>query len=272
MRLIVLLWIALGGSAGAHAGSAEDSLKQANTFMTWLQSHEKKFLNCEIEKTETHYVLCDKTRVSIAELKKLFAMTPAELKDYLAKGSTKIEILCDDKKDAPFGAVCEKKSPRATFTKLTSLHGQYLPDEDVILLRGGATPGCLVHEYIHSLQSKNNELFEGHAYKKERNAIQKSLVQVMDDKIELIRWLEANGKKSKVKEHLPEFMAVNKKLREFAPWQDLIDERSIFLLYLKYGQEFGAGPEDIRLARKNMRFICKSARWKGKLPKDQCQL
>lgn len=199
-------------------------------------------------------------------------MSPSELKKYLSGGPMKIEILCDGKRDAPFGAVCEKKTTRASFSKLTSLHGQYLPDEDVILLRSGSSPGCLIHEYIHSLQSKSSELLDGRAYKKNRNAVQKALVQVMDEKIELIRWLEANGKKSKVKEQLPEFMAVNTKLQEFAPWQDLIDERGIFLLYLKYGREFGVGEEDIKLARKNMGFICKSRRWKGKLPKEQCQL
>lgn len=50
------------------------------------------------------------------------------------------------------------------------------------------------------------------------------------------------------------------------------DERSIFMLYLKFGNEFGAQEEDIGLAKLNMGYICNSKTWKGQLPSNQCDL
>lgn len=68
-----------------------------------------------------------------------------------------------------------------------------------------------------------------------------------------------------------QFMKASNDLRSFAKWQDLIDERNIFLLYLKFGKDFGASEEDIALAKKNMGFICANDKIKPLLPESDCR-
>jgi len=145
-----------------------------------------------------------------------------------------------------------------------------LPEHNTILIKSSTSTGSLIHEYIHHLQSNNIQPFKGKLYKKERNAIQKELIQQMDSKIEIIQNLEKQGKHSELQNHMPEFMYAANSLQDFAPWQDLIDERSIFLLFINHAEELKIHFDDVSLAKQNMRYICESAAWKNKLSKNEC--
>jgi len=247
-------------------------LEEAVDFFGWLEQHAKDFAICEPTKDGDNYVLCDKTKVSRVELEKLFKMKAKDLVSEIEGKGLKVELVCAAGSETPaLGQECVKDSKNKMFAEISSLHGKYLPEEKTILIRNSANPGSLVHEYVHSLQSANGNEVYGKIYKKRRNEIQRSLGDLMDKKIATIQDLEKKGKKADAKLHLQEFMLASNAMRGFAPWQDLIDERGIFLLYLKYGQEFGAAEDDLKLARKNMGFICKNPKLSKLIPEKQCK-
>ncbi|MEQ1664990.1 MAG: hypothetical protein ABL927_06395, partial [Bdellovibrionales bacterium] len=188
-----------------------------------------------------------------------------------AKGIT-VELVCAEGEQSRFKSDCSAKSKNIMFNEISSLHGKYLPEEKKILIRNTASAGSLIHEYIHYLESENINLIYEKIYKKTRNQIQAQLINQMDIEIPIIQKLEKSGKKNEIPAHLAKFMAANDALRGFAFYQDLIDERNIFILYLKYGHEFGAKDEDLALAKKNMGFICKNPKIASVLPKAQCDL
>lgn len=265
------IWIALAGLCFGLNVIASSDLEEAADFLSWLEKNATEFSKCEPTKNGGKYVLCDQTKVDQAELKALFAMTPEILISKLRTKNLRVELICgSEKKNRIPGLACAKESSNQAFTQVTSLHGKYLPNEKTILIRNSASSGSLIHEYIHSLQSENENKIYGRVYKKSRNEVQKRLTNLMDKKIATVQELEKKGKKEEAKSHIQEFMLASDAMRAFATWQDLIDERSIFLLYLKFGREFGATNEDLALAKKNMEFICKNPKLTRVLPKKQC--
>ena len=249
-------------------------IDNAATFFEWLEKNAKEFGSCEPTKRGRLYLLCDGTTVPQDDLLTLFSRNPSELISDLNQRGLKIEILCDSNvasSKAEFNNVCSKTTSRKTFSEIKSTHGQYLPEEKTALLRSSATRGSLIHEYLHHLQSSNQNPIRGHIYKQERNEIQRSLIQLMEKTTLRITDARLKGDKAGLQYNLKIFGLAADTLRGFAPWQDLIDERPIFLLYLKYGKDFGATQEDLDLARKNMSFICKNPKLKPVLPNVQCQ-
>jgi hypothetical protein len=250
---------------------ATTTLEEAAQFFGWLEEHAKEFAQCEPRLEGGDYVLCDNTKVAKADLKKWFAMSAKDLIAEIRTKGLKVELICDEKSTAPaLGNECVKAGKDSLFSEISSLHGKYLPEEKSILIRNSATPGSLVHESIHSLQANNDQPVYGKVYKKTRITIQRHMTELMDKKIAVVQKLEKEGKKAEAKTHVDEFMIASQIVRGFAPWQDLIDERGIFLLYLKYGKEFGATDADLALAKKNMHFICKNPKLTKLLPKKQC--
>ena len=273
-RLVLVPLLSFMALAGvAFAGNAE-VLREGQAFQTWLTANEVSFLNCEVKKVGDAFVLCDNTEIPAAELRELFRLEAAALVNTLQKKGAKIEILCDaNVPKANFAEVCTAASKREAFKKLTHLHGQYLPEDDVILVRSSSSRGSLIHEYLHRYQSKNTKPVFGKIYKAERNRLQRELVRAMDATIAQVQALEKAGKKKEALPLLPDFMGISDLMQNFGPWQDLIDERGIFVLYLKYGQELGVSAQDLALARKNMGFICKSKTWGEKLAQNpHCKL
>jgi hypothetical protein len=268
MKTFLLLAALLSTTALAESG-----VEEAATFQAWLEQHGKEFGACEPTKEGENYILCDKTAVPAEQIKKLFALKPKDLLTAMQEKGLKVELICAAGKDkAKLGEECLRESTNKMFAEITALHGKYLPRERTILIRNSASPGSLVHEYVHSLQSENGNEIYGKAYKKSRNEIQRKLIAQMDEKIAAIQELEKTGKKEGIQAHLGEFMQASDALRAFAPWQDLIDERGIFLLYLKFGREFGATKDDLALARKNMGFLCKNPKIGTLIPEKQCKL
>lgn len=246
-------------------------LENAVALLSWLEQHASKFGSCIPTKVGDHYELCDKTRVDARELKQLFQKSPADLVSWLKTKGYKVEILCDASTQAnPFKGLCNPSSERKMFEDLSSLHGQYLPQERTILIKSTASRGSLIHEYIHSLQAQNDREVYGKKYKKERIAVQDQLTQFMDSQIALISALEKQKKIFEAQSLIKPFTLASDAMRAFAPWQDLIDERGIFLLYLNHGQEFGAQTEDLVLAQKNMDFICDNPKLRPVLKGNQC--
>jgi hypothetical protein len=268
-RLSALCLVCLFFSNSALASSV---LKQAQEFYTWLHAHESQFLACKIQKERGSYKLCDGTEVFEKDLGELFKLSPQELVKRLTKRGLHLEILCDSPSAAKtFSSVCVSKSNRKMFKEMSALHGQYLPEEKTILIRSSALKGSLIHEYVHHLQSENKSLLYGKIYKQEKNRLRTELTAEMDRLILEVQALETEGKKEKLAPKLKEFMTLSDLMNKLGPWQDLIDEREIFLLYINYGKDFGVSEDDVALAKKNMGFICKSTKWAGKLPAEQCQ-
>jgi hypothetical protein len=273
-RHFFLFFILFLHSISNGYSSEEKIITQAKYFFAWLESHRSEFIHCKTEKIGDNYKLCDGTEVQKPDLVKLFKLGPSELIKELKGRGIKVEILCDPNSTAPktFQAECLSSSNRKMFKEMTSLHGQYLPDERCILLRSSALKGSLIHEYIHFLQSENKMSVYGKVYKNTKNQIKKNLSAQMDKFILNVQRLEKAGKKAELESQVKAFMNVSDLMRNFAPWQDLIDEREIFLLYLEYGNEFGVEAEDKALAQKNMGFICKSKAWTNSIPAHQCAL
>ena len=244
--IIILLF-----SRGTRAQDSAD-------FFDWLNQHKEHFIQCVPTKEGENYRLCDNTQINQVFLKRLFKKTTQELYDHIKNENIQIIIYCQKDLKGIFDNYCTSEP-----NKLDKLHGKFLPEENTILLQSNSTRGDLIHEYIHSLQYKNSNVIFGRRYKAQRVIIQKSLVEKMDQAIE-------KSKLTKTKKEIAPLIQIVKdassQMVQFSYWQDLIDERSIFLLYLIYGHEFNLPLEDLNLARKNMGFICK----REKLPTTQC--
>lgn len=150
--------------------------------------------------------------------------------------------------------------------KNARLQGQYHPVTNTIDIQSDAYQGSLIHEYIHYLQYKNENLIDEKRYKFERANLQQSLVKLMDEKTLEVKESAKEKNQKKVKELVAIVVQASGQLMNYSPWQDLIDEKNIFLLYKKFGHEFGVKDEDLALASLNMGFICK----RFKLPEAQC--
>lgn len=238
-------------------GSSEPScLDNADKFFSWLNANKAKFAACELNVDQDQVVLCDGTTIEGSELKKMFRMKPKDLLEFIGAKKVKVEVLCDQKEQKGHFHECLHQSHRKMFQKVTSLHGMHLPQERLILIRSSTTPGSLIHEWIHFLQSSNTSPIYGRIYKKERVAIQDCLTKIMDDQIALITELEKSGDIKALKASMQTFMEAQQRMMQFSLWQDLIDERSIFVLFLKLGKAQGVSEEDLLLARKNMQYIC----------------
>jgi hypothetical protein len=267
--MLVLLLFSLLARLPAHA----EPLEEAVSFFEWLESHAREFAACEPRLDQGDYILCDNTRVPKAELEHLFALPAAKLEEELKAKGLQVELVCaGDGTKALLEGSCQKDSTNKMFAEISSLHGKYLPEEKRILIRNSASPGSLIHEFVHSLQSSNENSIYGQVYKKKRNRIQGALNRLMDSDLKAVQELEKNGRQAEAKPKMQEFLVASDAMRGFAPWQDLIDERSIFLLYLKFGKSFGATDADLALARKNLGFICGNPKLKELLPKTQCTL
>ena len=62
------------------------------------------------------------------------------------------------------------------------------------------------------------------------------------------------------------FIKINSYMIDFGKWQDIIDERSIFLLYKDHGNEIGMAQTDIDFAVKKLNALCDNAKLKRSLP------
>lgn len=232
-------------------------LDPAIDFFAWLESHAKEFAQCSPKIEGENYVLCDATRVPRAEIKRLFGLTRDQVITNLKEKGIAVEVL-------------DEADPK--LTSALDLHGKYLPETKTILIRKSATLGSLLHEYIHFLQSENAVSIYGKKYKQERNKLQADLAKLMDQQITEIKSLKSDANPKRSRDLLNEFSIASQALQGFAPWQDLIDERGIFLLYLKYGKEFGASDEDLAMARRNMSFICTNPKLTKLIPQAQCSM
>jgi hypothetical protein len=257
----------------ASATSSKTVIAQADGFFRWLDQHESQFLQCGVQKKGETYTLCDGTEVPRKDLADLFKLEPEPLVEEMQRRGIKVEILCDaDTASAKtFAAHCLTTSTRKLFQEMSALHGQYLPEEKTILLRSSSLKGSLIHEYVHHLQSQSKNSVYGKVYKREKNEVRRRLTLEMDRLIPIIEAENKAGKNAQVAADLKSFMAVSEKMQSFAPWQDLIDEREIFLLFIDFGGEFGVTADDIALAKKNMGFVCKNPKWQGRLPEKECR-
>jgi len=201
--------------------------------------------------------LCDGTQVKLSELRPLFKMSPAQLASFVLEKKIELRVLCEPKGvSAPFASFCRPFPKIGPWKEVTQLHGQFLPLENAIIIRAGAFPGSLVHEYIHAMQFANRNLKRGHVYKQERIRVQKALIDELDLLIAQTKKLEAAGKEPEARKLLPRAIALSDDLLKFGFWQKVIDERNIFFLYSSFGTELGIAARDVELARKNLGFLC----------------
>jgi hypothetical protein len=265
MHHLILAVIIFIASPSAQATS------EAFSFPAWVKLHESKFAKCVPTKDKEFITLCDNTRIKTSALHNLFQLPAPLLLNWIQAQGVRVEILCDQNvtvKD--FAENCIPLAQRPNFKKMTSMHGKYLPKSNTIVVRASATTGTLIHEYIHHLQNINDRPIYGRVYKKERLLHQAALLKVMDRIIAQVQTLEKKGKKKEAKALLPEFMQASNGLQAMGKWQDLIDERSIFLTYIQFAGELGIAKEDVALAKKNMGFICKRKDLKPLLTGSQC--
>jgi tetratricopeptide (TPR) repeat protein len=247
---------------------SSDILEDLNNFHRWLAKHELELAKCETSIAGDTISLCDKTEVSVKELKSLFAMNESQLVNFIKGKGINLEVFCSS--PGRFTPYCKKDIKRKMFKAHYHLQGQFIGIENTILLKSDALKGSLIHEYVHYLQFTNSNKIWGKRYKAERIALEQRVVARMDAIIEKVRKDEKKLKKQgKLSAILKEMLALSKGLQRFSKWQDLIDERNIFLLYIKWGNLFGVSVNDVQLARKNMGFICKRTDIRG-LSKAQC--
>ena len=254
-------------SAVALAQS-ESVLKEGNSFFQWLEKNESSFVNCKIGKKGDQVTMCDGTEVSFLELKKLFAKSANELLVAVKEKGVAVNIICSlDQKPSEFGAVeCSPESSDKTFKRVSALHGLYVAETNSIFIRSSASRGTLIHEYLHFLQSKNNQKIYGHMYKTEKNQLKQKINQALDQ-IEIdLKTAEKNKEPALLKQKTAEFMKVNDLMLAFSKWQDLIDERSLFLLFVKFENDFKIPKDDLDLALKNLGFICNRKDYNSPLP------
>ncbi|MBI3543163.1 MAG: hypothetical protein HY075_07810 [Deltaproteobacteria bacterium] len=277
LLVALLAAVALTCVPCGSAAETDPTLKtfdDALVFFKWLESHAEGFGHCKVDKAGKGFVLCDGTEVDAAELRELLALAPDKLVARLKDKGLTVDVLCETKppRPAPFHAFCSSKLDHKMFAQTTALHGEYLPGEKRILLREGSSVGTAVHEYLHSLEEANANPIYGKVYKKERLAVQAALTKVMDAKIAEVHAIEKSKDRTKLSVLLKEFSAASDLMRGMARWQDFIDERSLFLLYLRHGKELGVSKEDEELARKNIGFVCKNPGLRKYVTDDQCAL
>ena len=198
-------------------------------------------------------------------------MQPAELVDFIKNKNIKLEIMCKEDSGTTFKNWCSTEFSRKFFKEVTSLHGQYIPNENTIALAGDSNFGSLIHEYIHYLQYQNTNKVFDHIYKKERIDVQNDIIKGFDTIIADVQILEKQKNKEAAKPLLKYVLSFSDILQKFGFWQKLIDERNIFLVYTKFSKELGIASEDVALAKKNIGFLCKDEKIKSLLSKEECR-
>lgn len=241
-------------------------LKKGHDFFSWLEKNESVFTNCKIEKINDFVELCDRTKISYSEIKKLFESSPSEVLSFVQSKKIQVNIICNSEKQTDFlNTSCLKESLNKTFESVPSFHGLYVTESNTIYIRSSATKGTLIHEYLHFLQSKNSNAVNGRVYKTEKNDLKNSINKELD-RIELeIKQAEKRKQTTILKEKFAEFMKVNELMLSFSKWQDLIDERSIFLFFIQFEKDFKIPKTDIELATKNLNYICNRKDYKSPL-------
>jgi tetratricopeptide (TPR) repeat protein len=245
---------------------SSDEVDQSKNFLAWLLSHKAELEKCIPTKINNGYQLCDNTFINKDLLIRLFKMSADEMVIFLKNENISLKVFCrPDNKAGIFQKYCIPNEQNSA-QKNAKLQGQFHPETNTIDIQSDAYIGSLVHEYIHYLQYKNENMVFGKRYKFERSQIQQSLIKIMDASTgEVEKFLKAKDDVN-AKIHIANTLLASDQLLQYSPWQDLIDEKNIFLLYKNFGIEFGVKDEDIALADKNMGFICK----RFNLPGDQC--
>lgn len=250
------------------SAQTEAVLRKGQAFFQWLEKNEAGFAHCKIEKKDDQVQLCDGTLVPYQQLKNLFSVNADELlKNIKAKGIN-VEIICSAEKSTGdfIKNECVAESSDKTFKKVSALHGLYVDEANKIFIRSSATKGTLIHEYLHFLQSKNDQKIDGHVYKQEKNQLKKQINTELDRIEAELKQAEQKKQPEVLKAKVAEFMKVNDLMLAFSKWQDLIDERSLFLLFVKYEKDFQIPKEDMDLVHKNLNFVCKRTDYKSALP------
>lgn len=269
LRVLFAIFLAVSGLfLNTASAQTEAVLQKGQTFFQWLEKNEASFINCKIEKQADQIKLCDGTLVSFEEMKKFFAITPEELLKLIKAKGVSVDIICNPDKSAGdfLKSVCIAEGTDKTFKKVSALHGLYVDEANKIFIRNSASKGVLIHEYLHFLQSKSTQKIDGHVYKQEKNELKKQINTELDRIESEVKQAEQKKQPEVLKAKVAEFMKVNDLMLTFSKWQDLIDERSLFLLFVKYEKDFQIPKEDMDLVHKNLNFICKRKDYKSTLP------
>ncbi len=194
---------------------------------------------------------------------------PADLVEFIKNKNIQLEIMCKEDRVTTFKKWCSTNFSRNFFKEVTSLHGQYIPNENTIALASDSNFGSLIHEYMHYLQYQNTNKVFGHIYKKERIDVQNEIIQGFDKILADIQILEKQKNEKAAKPLLKYVLTFSDTLQKFGFWQKLIDERNLFLVYTKFSKELGISSEDVALAKKNLGFLCKDEKIKALLSKEE---
>lgn len=271
MKLLLILLLPTVCMALTDVSVYKNTLTKSETFFAWLEGHKADFAKCTPEKNDSKITLCDQTTINIKEAQKLFEMKPEELISFINNQKIKLEILCKSDRGTTFNKWCSAQSNRTFFKEVSSLHGQYIPSENTIAINSDSNRGSLVHEYFHYLQFKNENTVYGKAYKRERVEIQNEVVKAFDLLIADVQALEKAKKTDEAKSLLKYASGLSDVLMKFGFWQKLIDERNLFLVYIKFQKELGVATEDVELAKKNIGFLCQDKDLKSLLNKEECR-
>lgn len=269
-RLLLLFVYSALAVLVLNTASAETEavLQKGHSFFQWLDKNEDQFINCKIEKKADQIQLCDGVLVSYSEIKSLFSLKPDELLNTIKAKGLLVEIICSvEKNNGDFVKTdCVAESSNKIFKKVSSLHGLFVAEDNKIFIRSSATKGTLIHEYLHFLQSKNTQKIDGRNYRLSKLDLKNQINSELDRIEAEVKMAEKNKQSDVLKVKIAEFMKVNDLMLAFSKWQDLIDERSLFLLYVKYEKDFQIPKEDMDLVHKNLNFVCKRKDFKSALP------
>ncbi|MFN3698496.1 MAG: hypothetical protein ACK4VO_13765 [Pseudobdellovibrio sp.] len=286
LLISLLIFGCAGRSTTTHMNESQNSKisvqqaeNDAKAFLTWLETKQSYFGECKTHQDHDVIRLCDGTQLSHKEIQRLFALNTTQLINELQKQNVKIEIVCEQSTDTN----CVAESTNPLFKKMGSLHGLYVAKDNTIYIRSGATVGVIIHEYIHNLQSKNTQSVFGRQYKIEKNKVIDQLNILLDDMVLEIKQIskiaqdsklsqtETDEKTYRMKSLTQDFLRLNDQLMQFSRWQDLIDEREIFKLFIAYEKDWKIAQADMDLVRKNMGFICQRKDLANVIADNECK-
>lgn len=247
----------------AISARAELNSNEVDQFFHWLSQTEKQFSECKIESKNGFYNLCDNTKVSKNVLVQLAAQNSAKIEKFFLEKNIRTIKLCDSS-----AAGCSKPDSK-TQKQMSQLHGLYNPIDNSITFKEGSSAGVLIHEFVHYLQTRNENPINGKVYKKNRLEIQKKISAELDILEARIAAAQKNKDQKNLMDYMQKFININNYMLQFGHWQDLVDERSIFLLYKQYGKEIGISKADIDFAIKKLENLCENPKLKSLL-KNEC--
>ncbi len=268
-----------GSSAATQVGAVivefpqiETVIAKSEFFLKWLNDNKSYFASCKPKKAGNKIELCDGTLIEIEQAKKLFRLGAADLIQFVKDNKINLEIHCQNKRKLNiFKNWCKPNVNNNFFKEVSALHGQYIAYNNTIALHSDANIGSLVHEYFHYLQFSNSNKVFARVYKKERIDVQTEILAVFDQLILGTQALEKNGKHEEAKRSLVHAVRLSALLQKFGYWQKLIDERNLFLTFIQFGPELGIADDDIELARRNMKFLCRSPEFQNLVSPDECK-